>query len=255
MDTSKLLGRFEILARIGVGTAAAIPTSVCIPLALTMRLKPRFAREDALRTLHAMEAWARLCRRWVWGIHLDVEGREHLPKPSRGHMYVSNHQSWTDIPVLMEALGTAAFLSKSMIQKVPLIGRCAYAGGSVFVEREDPASRRKALEEVVRMCRESTAVVVFPEGTRSADGELREKIYPASIRRAYELGLKIVPVGLDGTLEVLPKSMDRVNTGERVAVTIGAPLDPADHPDADAWVKAVWGRVGELFVQSRGRRR
>ena len=88
-----------------------------------------------------------------------------------------------------------------------------------------------------------------------ADGELREKIYPASIRAAYESGLKIVPVGLDGTIEIVPKTMDDFHGGRRVMVTIGEPMDGRDFADADAFVDAVWGRVGELFAESRARLR
>jgi 1-acyl-sn-glycerol-3-phosphate acyltransferase len=170
-------------------------------------------------------------------------------------MYICNHQSWADILVLMEALETVAFLAKSFIKWLPVLGWGTYAGGSVFVSRSNMASRQRALNQSLRMCAESTAVVVFPEGTRSEDAELRATWYPAAIRAAHARGLRVVPIGIDGTFDVVPKTMDRVNLNRRVAVTIGAPMDPSGWSDSRAFADAVWARIGELFAASRRRSR
>jgi 1-acyl-sn-glycerol-3-phosphate acyltransferase len=248
-----IFDRLRLIARSSACVLAAFPPTSIIPLPVTMAIWPRFKREDRLRRMHLMVQWARFCRQHLLGVNLDVVGREHLPVPSRGHMYVSNHQSWADILVLMDALDTVAFLSKKLIRYIPAVGRSAYAGGTVFVARSDAASRQKALLETLRMCEESTAVVIFPEGTRSPDGELQPKIHPASIKAAYERRIKVVPLAIDGTARVVPKSMDTINVGRWVAVTIGETLDPKDYADAEVWVKAVWGRVTELFAASRAR--
>jgi 1-acyl-sn-glycerol-3-phosphate acyltransferase len=244
--------QIEVLARFVGVILASIPSTTLVPLPLTAALTRRFKREELLKRLHFMVPWAAFCRRFLLSIDLEVHGREHLPKPSRGHMYVSNHQSWADILVLMEALDTVAFLSKTLVKLIPNIGRCAYAGGSVYVARNSAESRRRALREMLRMCRESTAVVVFPEGTRSADGEL-QKIHAASLRAAYAHALRVVPVAIDGSWLVLPKTMDHLTPG-RVVVEIGPPLDPADFANAETWIEAVWGKVTELHAAARARR-
>jgi len=107
-------------------------------------------------------------------------------------------------------------------------------------------SRLRALEETLRMCEESVAVVVFPEGTRSEDGELREKIYPRAMQAAHERGLKLVPVGLHGTYRVVPKAMDRIRTGQPVAVRIGEAMDPEAYSSPEDYAEACWQRVAEL---------
>jgi 1-acyl-sn-glycerol-3-phosphate acyltransferase len=235
---------------IGV-VVSAIPSTTIVPLPITLALTRRYRREELLKRLHFMVGWATFCRRYLLGIDLEVHGREHLPRPSRGHMYVSNHQSWADILVLMEALDTVAFLSKTLVKHIPLIGRCAYAGGSVYIARNSPESRRRALREMLRMCEESTAVVLFPEGTRSTDGEL-QRIHATSLHAAFSHKLRVVPVAVDGTWRILPKTMDRVCPGHAV-VEIGEPLDPAGFKDANAWTDAVWGRVRELHAAARAR--
>jgi 1-acyl-sn-glycerol-3-phosphate acyltransferase len=247
------LGRVKLLSRIAACVAAAVPTTLVFPVPVTMLFGHRFGREDRVRRMHAIRAWASFCRRRIVRINLSVEGEQFLPQPSRGHMFVCNHQSWADILVLMEALDTGAFLAKSFVKWLPVLGWGTYACGSVFVDRSNQTSRQHAMNEILRMCAESTAVVVFPEGTRSEDGELRARWYPAAIRAAHAHGLRIVPVGIDGTFGVVPKSMDRINLNRPVAVTIGAAMDPSELADSRAFAEAVWTRVGELFAESRGR--
>jgi 1-acyl-sn-glycerol-3-phosphate acyltransferase len=247
-------GRMALMARITACIAAAVPGTLLFPVPLTIFMR-RFDREDRIRRMHAVVPWARFCRRRIVKIDLSVEGREHLPRPSRGHIYVCNHQSWADILVLMETLETGAFLSKDFIKWLPILGWGTYASGSVFVTRSNQASRQRALRDILRMCAESTAVVVFPEGTRSEDGELRAKWYPATIRAAHARRLRVVPVSIDGTFDVVPKAMDRINLNRPVAVTIGAAMDPSGWPDSRVFADAVWAEIGRSFAASRSRAR
>ncbi|MBN2497238.1 MAG: 1-acyl-sn-glycerol-3-phosphate acyltransferase [Deltaproteobacteria bacterium] len=247
------LPRLHMLARFGACTVCAGMHSTLIPLPLTLALTRRFERERLLARIHAMQPWAHFCRKHILRIDLDLRGREHLPQPSRGHMFICNHQSYVDILVLMEALDTVAFLSKKLVLYLPFIGQCAYAGGTVFLDRKKNGSRKRALNETLRMCRDSTGVVVFPEGTRSADGSLRREIKAGSMAAAWKQGLSVVPVGLDGTYRVLPKAMDRVGLDQPVAVEIGEVVHPSDFPDADSWVADVWERVIELHHRCRQR--
>jgi 1-acyl-sn-glycerol-3-phosphate acyltransferase len=247
------LDQLRMLARFGACVLAGLPSTTLVPLPLTLALTTRYRREELLKRLHLMVQWARFCTRHVLDMSILVEGRHHLPRDTRGYMYVSNHQSYVDILLLMDVLDTVAFLSKGLIKFIPVIGQCAYAGGTIYFDRRAQGSRQQALRETIRMCQESTAVVIFPEGTRSFDGELRQKIHPGSVKAAYVHKLKVIPVGLDGTRRVVPKTMDRVGLGQTVAVTVGESIDSADFDSARAFVDAVWGRIGELFQESRAR--
>jgi 1-acyl-sn-glycerol-3-phosphate acyltransferase len=248
-----VLRQLHTLGRFGACILAGVPSTTIVPLPLTLALTRRFQREELLKRLHLMVPWARFCLRHILRVHVSVQGQEHLPPSTRGHIYVSNHQSYVDILVLMDVLDTVAFLSKKLVKYIPVIGRCAYAGGTVYFDRGAQGSRQQALRETMRMCAESTAVVIFPEGTRSFNGQLRGKIHPGSIRAAFQRGLKAIPVGLDGTGKVFPKTMDRINLGRTVAVSIGEVIDPAAYDSNEDFVAAVWGRVAELFAQSRAR--
>ncbi|MBK8479707.1 MAG: 1-acyl-sn-glycerol-3-phosphate acyltransferase [Proteobacteria bacterium] len=253
MELAALARRTKAYGLLAACAAVGVLTTVLIPLPLTLLIGRRFRREDVLRRVHLMGPWARFCARRVLALRLDVVGQAQVPSSSRGHLFICNHQSYVDIVALVVVLRTGAFLAKSTVAWFPFIGAAAYAAGSVFVRRNDAASRRQALAETMRMCAESTGVIVFPEGTRSSNGELRSRIHPGAIIGAFEHGLRVIPVGLDGTHRVTPKSNDRVNRQQPVAVTVGAPMNPADFPDPETWTQAVWARVGELFTQSRDR--
>lgn len=245
-------GHVQLIGRGSACLIAGFPLTWWVPLSLLGT--QRFKHEDFLRRIHLMTPWARFCRKHILKYDLHIEGREHLPKPSRGFMYVSNHQSWIDILVLMEALESVTFLSKSLVKWIPVAGWSAYAAGTIFLDRHSSASRKKALSDTIRMCKQSTAVVVFPEGTRSATGQISDTIHPAILKAAYEHDIHVVPLALDGSYRVVPKTMDRIHLGERVAVSIGTPLDPKQFVDRDVWVHTIWEQVKRLFKDAMDHR-
>ncbi len=187
--------------------------------------------------------------RRILRIKLTVLGKEHLPEETRGHLFVCNHQSGADIPVLMSALGTGAFVAKKWARYYPILGACAWGAGSIFLERDDKRSRVRALKDVLRMARDSVGVILFPEGTRSRDRTLKRKVAPGAIRLAYTRHLKIVPVAVDGTFDVSPPSNDRVIFGQPVVVNVGQAMDPKDWADAKSWTDAVWSAVCALHAE------
>ena len=126
LDT--LANRLDVAGTMAACMIAGMPTTMLFPpLPLTLLLTRRYNREDRLQRWHNMIPWARLCARKLLGMNVSRVGAENLPSPSRGHMYVCNHQSYVDILVLMDALETAAFLSKSEILFLPVLGPTAYA--------------------------------------------------------------------------------------------------------------------------------
>ena len=249
--TTHWLRRLELYIWGVVIVLAALPMTVIIPLFITRRFTQRFRDERRLARWHGMIGWAHFTLRWLLRVKLDVRGPSQEELGERGFLYISNHQSFIDIPVLIASLGTVAFLAKREVRRYPVLGTCAYCGGSVFVDRGATEDRQRALADVMRMCQESTAVVVFPEGKRSRDGALLEKVHFASMREAYALGLPVVPVALHGTINIMPSSLDRIRRGQRVAVRIGTAVDPAVFDDSEAYARASWERVGQLHQEAR----
>ena len=132
------------------------------------------------------EACYRITDRWVprWmgtilkigGIRVEVEGLENLPDSPA--VFVCNHQSMIDIPVLLTALGRPrALMAKAVLSKIPLLRGWMRLFDCIFVQRDDPKAARRSYEDGVRLVKNGRDLIIFPEGTRSKDGELLEAVY------------------------------------------------------------------------------
>ena len=243
--------KLEMAARFSAVVAATVPPTSLPPMVLTAITYKRFRDEKRFHRWHHMLEWAHWCSRHIMKADVRVEGLHRMPQDTRRLMWVSNHQSYVDIPVIMGALRIGAFLSKDLVAYIPVLGWIAWLGGTIYFNRRSPESRRKALSDVLRMCEESTPVVVFPEGTRSKDGELRTTVRMGALRSCWERDIRIATFAIDGTRYVFPPSMDRMYTGQRVAIVVGETLEPADFLDADAYASAAWDSVRQCFERAR----
>lgn len=170
---------------------------------------------------------------WTWlivkfsGITLTVEGRNRLD-PQRQYLFVVNHQSNFDIPVLVQALPQfqLRWIAKKELLWIPLFGWALWAAKHITVDRADALDALKSLKLAKQRIAAGISVVVFPEGTRSTDG----KLLPFK-RGGFLLALKsktpIVPVTINGTGKLLARGEWRVRPGT-IDVTIGAPIAAAD---------------------------
>lgn len=171
----------------------------------------------------------RISKLWTWlilkigGITLNVEGLKGLD-PQRQYLFVVNHQSNIDIPVLVQALANfqLRWIAKKELLWVPFFGWAMWAAKHIAVNRDDPLSALRSLELAKRRIAGGISVVIFPEGTRSTDG----KLLPFK-RGGFLLAVKtrtpIVPVTINGTGKLLAKGDWRIRRGE-VNVNIGVPL-------------------------------
>jgi len=136
-------------------------------------------------------------------IRLRVRGRENL-EAEQHYVYVANHQSYFDIPVLLVALPPGArFMAKASLFPIPFLGWYMSRMGFLPIElggNKVHANARQLLQ-AVRQIRQGHSIVVFPEGGRSLTGELEE--FRAGIfLAAIKVGAPVVPLALRGTRQV-----------------------------------------------------
>lgn len=115
------------------------------------------------------------------------------PVPQQHGLWVSNHVSWLDIPVV----GSAApvfFLSKAEIGEWPIFGRLAKAGGTLFIKRGSGDSGSVA-SQIAAFLTQGSSVVFFPEAT-TTDGKQIKKIYGKLLQASIDTGLPICPMVL-----------------------------------------------------------
>jgi len=160
-------------------------------------------------------------------IDLVAHGAERVP-PGRAYVYMSNHQSHLDIPVLYATLPspTIRMLAKKELFQIPLWGRGLRAAEFVEVDRGNHTRAVQSIEQAARLIRDGVSIYLAPEGTRSLDGRIG-KLKKGGFHLAKETATPIVPVAIRGTIDILPRGTKVMHSGKRVEVTIGAPIDVA----------------------------
>lgn len=157
-------------------------------------------------------------------LRLDARGAEAVP-PGRAYVYMSNHQSHLDIPVLYATLPspTIRMLAKKELFRIPLWGRGLRAAEFVEVDRSNHERAIRSIDEAARLVRDGVSIYLAPEGTRSRDGRIGA-LKKGGFHLALGTGAPIVPVAISGTLAVLPRGSRAMNPGLPVRVRIGAPI-------------------------------
>jgi 1-acyl-sn-glycerol-3-phosphate acyltransferase len=168
---------------------------------------------------------ARVARLWgrvllgIYGVRVEVRGAEHAP--SGPAVYAVNHGSALDIPVILGYVPDFRVIHRRSLYWWPVIGQFLYFGGHVGIERDKPFEARRSLEQAAARIRGGTSVAVFPEGTRSPDGRVRN-FKRGTFMIAIEAGVPVVPVSLSGIKTVAARGMLRMTPG-KVTVTLHPP--------------------------------
>lgn len=189
--------------------------------------------------------WARTIL-FLSGVRVEVERAGELP-PDEHFIFMANHLSGFDIPALLVTLpGDVRFLAKKSLFKVPLAGWALAADGAIAVDRRDRSRAVETFKAAVARLREGASVVIFAEETRSLDGKVAE-FRSGGVLLALRSGLSVVPVGIEGTLEVRRKGSLLVRPG-RVVVRYGEPVPMAEYSIRDKRTLAadLRRRVAEL---------
>jgi 1-acyl-sn-glycerol-3-phosphate acyltransferase len=171
-------------------------------------------------------------------IRLHATGAERVP-PGRAYVYMSNHQSHLDIPVLYATLPspTIRMLGKTELFQIPLWGRGLRAAEFIEVDRSNSAAARKSIEYAARLVNDGVSIYLAPEGTRSRDGRIG-KLKKGGFHLALGTGAPIVPVAVKGTIDILPRGGRVMKKGQTVEVTIGTPI-AVEGRDLDGLMKEV----------------
>ncbi len=145
----------------------------------------------------AEDAWADAVLRKA-GIELNISSDGEIPEGPC--VFVSNHQSYLDIPIYFAVIRSKqfGFVAKEELSKIPLFGSWIADVRSVFIQRDDARASLRAIEEGVELLKQGFSLVIFPEGTRSRSQEMAE-FKKGSLRLATKAGVPVVPVTLSGS--------------------------------------------------------
>jgi len=176
-------------------------------------------------------------RTWSWlilattGVSVEVTGLDHLPR-DRTFIFVSNHQSIYDIPVIFATLPyQLRIIAKESLGSFPFLGWHLRRNGHLLVDRRNP-DRAGILRRWRALVGEGLSLVIFPEGTRSADGRVG-RFKAGSFLLAVEAQLPVVPLSIDGTRHVMRKGRLMTSPGH-ARLVVHEPIDTAGLAVSDA---------------------
>ena len=172
--------------------------------------------------------WSRLILTTT-GVRIKVIGLERLH--DRTYVFVANHQSIYDIPILFWSLPyQLRIIAKESLGHVPFLGWHLRRTGHMLVDRRRP-DRARIFGWASRLTSNGLSLIVFPEGTRSRDGRVA-RFKGGSFYLALEAGLSVVPISIVGSRHVMLKGRLATYPGE-VILVVHEPIDTRDLAGAD----------------------
>ena len=167
--------------------------------------------------------WGRL---WCWmhGVRITVHGREHVDHET-SYVFVANHQGAYDIFSLYGYLGhNFKWMMRKGITNIPLIGTACRAAGHILVDTHSAEGLRRTMADAKKKLHGGRSIVVFPEGRRSNNGKMCP-FKNGAFKLSLEFGLPLVPITIDGSYRVMPRSTFNVTPG-RITITLHEPMAP-----------------------------
>jgi 1-acyl-sn-glycerol-3-phosphate acyltransferase len=166
---------------------------------------------------------------WTWlilrfgGVSLQVVGLDNID-PRRQYVFMVNHQSNVDIPVLVQSLVSfqLRWIAKKELLWIPLFGWAMWATKHITVDRADRFDAVKSLARAKERIAAGISIVVFPEGTRSRDGNL-ERFKKGGFLLAAQTHTPIVPVTINGSRRLLPAGAWQLRPGT-IEVIVDQPI-------------------------------
>ncbi|MBI5021248.1 MAG: 1-acyl-sn-glycerol-3-phosphate acyltransferase [Ignavibacteriales bacterium] len=172
----------------------------------------------------------------VCGVKVIVEGKENVDF-SRSYIYVSNHASQFDIPAVVAGIpDQIRIVYKKELEKIPIFGwGLKYGKTYIGIDRGRGQDAVQSLEDAANKIRNGASVLLFGEGTRSADGKLQQfKRGPFNL--AMRAGVPIVPVAINGSYKILPKHSFRIRPGT-ITLVLSSPINPVENEGKEAELK------------------
>ena len=169
-------------------------------------------------------------------------------------LYISNHKSFVDIPLLFSVFVIPPIMKKEVLY-IPIFGICAYSAGGILVDRKDKNSRQKVFgESKKRLLYNREQLQYYPEGTRQRNNapvkevsEIKTKL----IEFAFENAIKVYPISVEGTQHCMLNHM--IIPGRKVGIHLHSPLDPKDFKSQEEFVNKCWEKVimGKKQLESK----
>lgn len=195
-------------------------------------------------------AFARLWSRMIVGTigsQITVEGLEKIDT-SRAHVYVVNHLSALDVPVLYASLPFQfRILAKRELFRYPFMGWHLRRSGQIPVVLDNPKASIRSLQLAVAAVKHNMSLVIFPEGGRSEDGQL-QSFMGGAFFAAIKAQTDVVPMALIGTFETLKMNSFHIKP-QPIKLLVGDPIPTVGLTTRDTEALSLRARavIGDLY--------
>jgi len=169
----------------------------------------------------------------------EISGLDNIPPSDQPALYVSNHASWFDIPLVAQVIpNTFKFIAAAELQGLPLVGQQLTDGKHVCIDRSSRRGQLKSFKESVAYLKRGISIFAFPEGTRSRDGRMIP-FKGGVFSMALKANVPIVPISISGAYETYPSNaiLPLKPNSKELKVTVHPPI-------------AVEGKTEEELSQS-----
>lgn len=183
----------------------------------------------------------------VWTAGLDIEADVAHLDQDRTYLFIANHQSLLDIPILLCLLRRwyPRFVAKNSLFTIPLFGPGMRRTGHLGVDRENSRQGMRDMQEAVNRLQQGQSLVIFPEGTRGREEDGLQDFHIGAFVIALKARVPMVPVLITGSSRVMPKGSFILHPG-----SIRLKALPPRHVSEEATVKdrnrlktALWAEM------------
>jgi 1-acyl-sn-glycerol-3-phosphate acyltransferase len=230
----------SVMVRAYLYLAAFIPLTFL--LSASAFISTLFDSSGRLYAWHA-HLWARLSLALNM-VKVTVQGSEHLPDGPV--IFMSNHQSNFDILSLLAAMPRQFYwIAKKELFEIPVFGQSMRRGGYIPLDRGDGRKALQSIDEAAATIHQGKSVVLFPEGTRTRDGNLLP-FKRGGFILARKANVPVIPVTINGSGKINPANQIRLYSGN-ITITLHPPIIvPSElrKSEAEMWLmKNVHGLI------------
>ena len=189
---------------------------------LVAKINPHARDISCLR----MVQWVFKLMLWITGADISYIGRENVPK-DRAVLYVGNHNSYFDILLTYsQCPGLTGYVAKSEMLRYPLLRDWMKRLYCVFLDRSDLRAGMQMILTCIDYIKNGISICIFPEGTRSKDGQM-QPFHEGSLKMAAKTGCPIIPMAISNSAQIFENHMPFVRPC-KVIVEYGAPVYPKE---------------------------
>lgn len=212
-------------------------------------LRKVWKRGADLSTLRIVQWGLRTLER-ISGPEVIVRGMEHIPT-DQAVLYIGNHRSYFDIVLSYSRCpGLTGYISKDLLEKVPILRAWMRRVYCLFLNREDPRQGLKTILTAIEYVKSGVSIFIFPEGTRAKTDEMLP-FKEGSFKVATKTGCPIIPVAFTNTSAIFEDHVPFIRKA-RVVITYGEPILPSElAPEQKKHIGAyVQGIIADMLKEN-----